>query len=120
MENRDGVKSVHFDSANEVDSIELSTGRQVSRSGPINLWALLILLAYPAIGFFIPWASVRVLAWVVGGFLAQRLRGCRARFVKFVKFVSRPNAKLCSAKRTNQKDTRPCPALLSPIECYLQ
>lgn len=58
-------------SAGEIVSIELSTGESVPRVNPPAVQAYLLPFLYPLFGFLLPWAAIRVLAWVGGGFFQR-------------------------------------------------
>jgi len=66
--NLDGIGEVVVDKAGLVRSIGLSTGERVQRTEAPKLRAWFLIIAYPAVGFLIPWGSVRVLTWVGSGF----------------------------------------------------
>lgn len=66
----DGVKQVDVERSGEITSIELMDGKKLSRgSREISLLELLrMTLMPPAAGFLLPWALIKLLVWVVGGF----------------------------------------------------
>ena len=70
--NRDGIDGVYFDSAKRVTQIRFATGDWVFRTELPMFKAYLLVLAFPVVGFLIPWASIRLLAWVGTGFFAPR------------------------------------------------
>lgn len=66
--NSDGVERVRFDRAKRVVGVILSQGEALSRTDLPDFGAYLVLLAYPLLGFLVPWGSFRILTWVGRGF----------------------------------------------------
>ena len=66
--NLDGIKEITIDKYGLIQSIHLEEGSLVFRKDPPDLKSYFGLLMLPVFGFFIPWGTVRVLAWVTAGF----------------------------------------------------
>jgi hypothetical protein len=66
----DGVEKVHVDKSGEIITIELMNGKELNRrSRKISLVELLgTATILPSVGFLVPWATIRLLMWIVGGF----------------------------------------------------
>ena len=72
--NRDGINSIQFDLSKKTLAIGFTTGEWVYRTEAPKFSAYLVLLAFPAFGFLLPWAAVRLVTWVGTGFFAQQPR----------------------------------------------
>jgi hypothetical protein len=70
--NRDGIKSIQFDSGKQVTAIRFATGEWIYRTEAPKFSAYLVMLAFPAFGFLLPWAAVRVVTWVGTGFFTPK------------------------------------------------
>jgi hypothetical protein len=70
--NRDGVDSIQFDTGKRVTAIGFTTGGWVYRTEAPKFSAYLVLLAFPAFGFLLPWAVVRLVTWVGTGFFTPK------------------------------------------------
>jgi hypothetical protein len=77
--NGDRIRSIRFDSENRVIAIEFMPPRNrfgsepafsewVSRTAAPEFSVYLMLLAFPAFGFLLPWGTIRVICWVGNGF----------------------------------------------------
>jgi hypothetical protein len=70
----EGIQAVNVDGTGVVTSIQLTTGEWVHREPQTAktrltfLGHLLLLLLYPALGFLVPWGTIRTSAWVATGF----------------------------------------------------
>ena len=65
------VKEVLVDKSGQISSIVLSTGESIPKTEPPTLMAFMALLLYPLGGFLVPWGTIRVIAWLVAGFLSK-------------------------------------------------
>ena len=69
--NLNGFKEVLVDKSGQIFSIVLSTGESIPKTEPPTLMAFMALLLYPLGGFLVPWGAIRVIAWLVAGFLSK-------------------------------------------------
>jgi len=67
----EGIYQIRTDTKGAIDSFTMEDGRAVTKTeAPSWLWYLL----YPIIvaaGFFLPWGTVRLLTWIVSGFVGS-------------------------------------------------
>jgi hypothetical protein len=70
--NRDGINSIQFDSAKQAVAIGFTSGEWVYRTEAPKFSAYLVLLAFPAFGFLLPWGVVRLVTWVGTGFFTPK------------------------------------------------
>ena len=70
--NRDGIDGVYFDSANRVTQIRFATGEWLYQTQAPKISAYLLLLAFPVVGFLIPWGAIHLVTWVGTGFFASK------------------------------------------------
>ena len=65
----DGIKRIHVDGNSEIESFTMDDGKTVTRQqGPWGLWYPFYPLTLAA-GFLAPWATVRLVTWIVSGFI---------------------------------------------------
>jgi len=70
--NQGGIKTIHWTSAEYgVESIETEDGATLYPTPAPTRWPYLLAAIFPVLGFVIPWASVRALAWVGVGFFEK-------------------------------------------------
>lgn len=67
--NQDGIKSIYWTTNHQVDSIETLDGQTLYSTPAPGAWSYLLIGIFPVLGFFIPWAAVRAVGWVVAGFV---------------------------------------------------
>jgi hypothetical protein len=67
-----GIKQVWVNEKSEIASFEMDDGRTITnRNAPSPFWYLLFPLIV-AVGFLAPWGSVRLVTWIVSGFIVSR------------------------------------------------
>lgn len=67
--NSDRIKTIHWKPDYSVDFFEMQDGGYLFPGVSPSAWLYLLWVAYPALGFFIAWGTVRAIRWVVIGFL---------------------------------------------------
>ena len=69
-DNPQGIKSVWANEKGEVSSSTWADGIPVSgTSGPTSLFWFLLYPPIMAVGFVVPWGAVRLVTWIVSGFI---------------------------------------------------
>jgi len=69
-ENPQGIKSVWANEKREVSSFTRADGISISgTSGPTSLFWFLLYPPIAAVGFVVPWGAVRLVTWIVSGFV---------------------------------------------------
>jgi acyl-CoA reductase-like NAD-dependent aldehyde dehydrogenase len=66
--NKGGIKTIHWAKDLGVESIETESGATLYPTPAPTRWPYFLAAIFPVLGFFIPWASVRAVAWVGVGF----------------------------------------------------
>jgi hypothetical protein len=69
--NQDGVKTIHFNEKGDVNEIVTSDSRYLWPTPGPKIWEYLLLVVYPAAGFFVPWLLLKGLSWVIAGFATK-------------------------------------------------
>jgi hypothetical protein len=69
--NKGGIRTIVWKKDYRVYSIETEDGATLYQSPAPTRWPFLLAAILPVLGFFVPWASVRVLAWVGIGFFEK-------------------------------------------------
>jgi len=54
------------------DQFELESGESIDKTPAPSVYDWLLPLAWPVLGFFLPWGAVRTIGWVAGGFAFSR------------------------------------------------
>jgi hypothetical protein len=68
--NADGIKTVHFENR-AIASIETQDGQTLYPTPAPGAWSYAGIALLPLLGFFIPWAAIRAIGWVLAGFVAS-------------------------------------------------
>jgi hypothetical protein len=69
---KEGIEEVFVNDAGEISWIKSVEGKQVDRNPRGIHWEDVFAGALaPIVGFLIPWASIKLLIWVVGGFITK-------------------------------------------------
>src|SRR5208282_1965569 len=64
------IKRFRVDEKSEIAWFELGDGRTIMRmSGPTSLFWYLLYPPIMAVGFVVPWGAVRLVTWIVSGFI---------------------------------------------------
>jgi hypothetical protein len=69
--NKGGIKIINWTKDLGVESIETEDGATLYPTPAPTLWRYLLAAVFPLLGFVIPWASIRALAWVEVGFFEK-------------------------------------------------
>ena len=65
-----GIRQVWVDEKGEIAWFEMDDGRTIMRtSGPTSLFWYLLYPPIIAVGFVVPWGAVRLVTWIVSGFI---------------------------------------------------
>jgi hypothetical protein len=69
-DNPQGIKSVWANEKSEVSSLTRADGTEISgTNGPRSLFWFLLYPPIMAVGFVVPWGAVRLVTWIVSGFI---------------------------------------------------
>ena len=69
--NKGGIKAIHWTRDLSVASIETDDGQTLYPTPTPAGWSYFLIVLFPVLGFFIPWALVRAIGWVGAGFAAD-------------------------------------------------
>ncbi|HEV8041376.1 MAG TPA: hypothetical protein VGP62_21050 [Bryobacteraceae bacterium] len=65
-----GIKQFWVDEKSEIAWFEMDDGRTIMRTtGPTSLFWYLLYPPIAAVGFVLPWGAVRLVTWIVSGFI---------------------------------------------------
>ena len=70
--NKGGIKSIFWASNYEVKALETEDGRSIFPEPAPSFWYYLLAMAFPLLGFVVPWGLIGALMWVGAGFVEAR------------------------------------------------
>lgn len=69
---KDGIKAINWTHNLGIESIDTEDGQTLYPQRSPGIWACLVPLFFPVLGFFVPWGLVSAVAWVGAGFAEKQ------------------------------------------------